>query len=78
MRRSLSFTFMSKAEILEQLPQLSATERTEIWEQIWRLEEQSEVTDSEKLILEEAQLAYNADPLAGSSWEEVEKRLRGH
>jgi putative addiction module component (TIGR02574 family) len=69
---------MSKAEILEQLPQLSATERTEIWEQIWRLEEQSEVTDSEKLILEEAQLAYNADPHAGSSWEEVEKRLRGH
>lgn len=35
----------------------------------------AEITESEKLALDEAQEAYNANPQAGSFWEEVEKRL---
>lgn len=40
-----SFTIdMSKLEILAELPKLSPLDRTEIWEQIWRLEENSSST----------------------------------
>ncbi|GAB5561356.1 MAG: hypothetical protein SynsKO_30030 [Synoicihabitans sp.] len=67
---------MRKTEIIAQLPRLSAQDRTEIWEQIWRIEEESGVTEPEKLILDEAQAAFNNAPEAGSSWEEVETRLR--
>jgi hypothetical protein len=33
-------------------------------------------TERERAILNEAQAAYDADPSAGSSWREVEARLR--
>jgi putative addiction module component (TIGR02574 family) len=67
---------MSKAEILAELPNLSARERGEILEQLWRLEEAAGPTEREKAVLNEAQAAYDANPAAGSPWAEVEARLR--
>lgn len=67
---------MSKAEILSELPKLSPQDRAEILEQLLRLEEATGAADWEKSALNEAQAAFNADPSAGSSWPEVEARLR--
>ena len=67
---------MSKAEILAELPKLSAQERGEILEQLWRLEEAAGPTENEKALLDEAQAAYNASPDAGAPWAEVEAGLR--
>jgi putative addiction module component (TIGR02574 family) len=67
---------MSKAEILAELPRLSPHERSEILEQLWRLEEASGPKPHEKALLQEAQAAYDANPAAGSPWSEVQARLR--
>jgi hypothetical protein len=67
---------MSKAEILAELPKLSTQDRGEILEQLWRLEESSGPTAQEISLLEEAQSRYDAAPDAGSSWSEVNARLR--
>ena len=67
---------MSKAEILSELPNLSAQDRTEILEQLWRLEEAAGPADWEKSLLNEAQAAYEANPSAGAPWSKVEDRLR--
>lgn len=67
---------MSKTEILAELPKLSAQERGEILEQLWRLEEATGPTDREMNLLNEAQAAYDANPAAGAPWSEVEARLR--
>lgn len=67
---------MRKTEILAELPKLSAQERGEILEQLWRLEETSGPTDREKVLLSDAQAAYEANPNAGAPWSEVEARLR--
>jgi len=67
---------MSKSEILAELPKLSAQDREEILEQLWRLEESAGPTEREKTLLNEAQAAYDANPSAGASWSEVEARLR--
>ena len=67
---------MSKAEILAELPKLTSNERTEIWEHLWRLEAAATPTESEQLILDEAQADYDANPTAGAAWSEVEARLR--
>ena len=67
---------MSKAEILSELPRLTPDERAEILETLWRLDEAGGPTEFERAILHEAQAAYDADPSAGSSWAEVEARLR--
>jgi putative addiction module component (TIGR02574 family) len=67
---------MSKAEILAELPKLSAQDRGEILEQLWRLEEAAGATEKEKALLNEAQADYEANPDAGAPWSEVEPRLR--
>jgi len=67
---------VSKAEIIAQLPKLSAQERSEILEQLWRLEEAAGPTSREKALLDEAQADYDAHPQAGAPWSEVEARLR--
>jgi putative addiction module component (TIGR02574 family) len=67
---------MSKTEILAELPKLSALDRSEILEHLWGLEEAAGPTDREKMLLEEAQAAYQANPSAGAPWSEVEARLR--
>ena len=67
---------MSKAEILAELPKLSAEERGEILEHLWRLEETAGPSAAEQALLNEAQAAYDANPHAGAPWSEVEARLR--
>jgi putative addiction module component (TIGR02574 family) len=69
---------MSKAEILAELPRLSAQERAEILERLWNLEEATGPTQREKTLLNDAQASYEANPSAGAPWREVEKRVRGH
>ena len=67
---------MSTVEILEALPRLSAPERAEILDRLWRLEETAGPTEREKTLLNEAQANYDADPSAGAPWREVDARLR--
>jgi putative addiction module component (TIGR02574 family) len=67
---------MSKAEIIAELPKLTAEDRSDILARLWQMEEKSGPTDREKQLLDEAQAAYDANPAAGSPWSEVEARLR--
>lgn len=67
---------MSKAEILDELPRLSAADRTEVLARLWALEEAAEPTEAEKALLDRAQSDYDADPTPGTPWREVEARLR--
>ena len=74
---------MSKTEILEELPKLTKTERQEIRLKLAELDGEDWLIDDEPLTAEEKALlearlaAYEKDPDAGSSWEEVESRIRG-
>ena len=67
---------MSKAEILAELPKLSPQDRGEILAQLWHLEESAGPSEQEKSLLNEAQCAYDANPTVGSTWAEVQARLR--
>jgi hypothetical protein len=67
---------VSKAEIIAQLPKLSAQVRSEILEQLWRLEEAAGPTLREKALLDEAQSDYDANLVASAPWSELEARLR--
>lgn len=67
---------MNKAEILAELPKLSAQDRGEILERLWCLEEDAGPTETERVLLNEAQSAYAANPTAGAPWSEVQARLR--
>ncbi len=73
---------MSKAEILAELPKLTKEERYEIRVKLaemdsdgW-LDEDDPLSDADKALLEERLTAYEKDPNAGSTWEDVEARLR--
>ena len=73
---------MSKTEILEELPKLTKTEREEIRLKLaeldgeeW-LDHDDPLTAEEKALLDGRLAAYQKDPDAGSSWEEVEARIR--
>ena len=72
----LTLLHMSKAEIIAELPKLTAEDRSDILARLWQMEETSGPTDREKQLLDEAQAAYEANPDAGSPWSEVEARLR--
>ena len=67
---------MSKAEIFAELVKLSSQDRGEILEQLWRMEESTGPTPTEKALLDEAQADYEANPGASAPWPEVEVRLR--
>jgi hypothetical protein len=67
---------MSKAEIIAELPRLSEEDRAEILDQLWELAEAKGPTEREKMLLDEAQASYDANPSAGTPWKEVELRLR--
>lgn len=72
---------MSKAEILHELPKLGLHERREIFERIGELEEQDllkggEPTTEEKALLDRELAEYRQNSEAGSTWAEVEARLR--
>ncbi len=73
---------MSKAEILEELPKLAPEDLAEIRARIeelagdgW-LDADEPLTEEQKTLLEARLDAYEKNPDAGSSWEEVEARLR--
>lgn len=73
---------MSKAEILAELPRLTQSERQEIRLKLTQIDSEEwldakePLTDSEKALLDARLAAYEKDPDAGSSWEEVEARIR--
>jgi len=73
---------MSKAEILTELPKLTPAERQEIRLHLARLDGEQwldsddPLTDAEKALLDARLAAYEKDPDAGSSWAEVEARIR--
>ena len=73
---------MSKAEILEQLPKLNSVELREICDRIRQLEEKqllsgrANASDEEKALLDSELEDYSRDREAGSSWEEVQSRLK--
>ena len=63
------------------IDQLSPTERLllaeEIWDSIGEEEYSAPITDSQREDLQRRIAEYEANPKAGSSWEEVKSRLRG-
>ncbi len=73
---------MSKTEILEELPKLTKLERQEIRLKLTELDaedwqdQDDPLTAGEKALLDARLAAYATDPNAGSSWEEVETRIR--
>ncbi len=73
---------MSKVEILEELSKLTTDERKEIRLKLAELDGDSwldadePLTDAEKALLEARLASYEKDPDAGSSWAEVEARIR--
>ena len=72
---------MSKTEILEELPKLTKTERQEIRLRLAELDEdwiddEDLFTIPEEALLDARLVAYANDPDAGSSWDEVENRIR--
>ena len=72
---------MNKAEILQELPKLELADRREIFERICDMEERdllngSLPTAEEKALLDRELEAYRQNPKAGSTWGEVQARLR--
>jgi putative addiction module component (TIGR02574 family) len=73
---------MSKTEILEELPKLTKMERQEIRFRLSELDSNDWLDDEEPLTVHERALlearlaAYAKDPDAGSTWQEVEDRIR--
>lgn len=73
---------MSKTEILEELPKLTKIERQEIRLRLAELDsdewvdDEDPLTDREKALLDSRLAAYAKDPDVGSTWEEVEGRIR--
>jgi putative addiction module component (TIGR02574 family) len=71
---------MSKMEILAELPKLKLADRREIFDRICEIEENDLLTggatDEEKAMLDRELAEYQKNPEAGSSWNEVEARLR--
>jgi putative addiction module component (TIGR02574 family) len=63
------------------IDQLSVAERVllveEIWDSIADQEQEIPLTEAQRLDLQRRGAAYEANPKAGSSWEEVKSRLRG-
>ena len=71
---------MSKMEILAELPKLKLADRREIFDRICEIEERDLITggatDEEKKLLDRELEEYRRNPEAGSSWKEVEARIR--
>src|SRR5688572_26076468 len=73
---------MTKAEILAELPKLTNSERHEIRLRLAELDSddwldaEDPLTVHEKALLETRLAAYAKDPHAGSTWGEVEGRIR--
>lgn len=73
---------MSKAEIIEELPKLSAEDRAEIRAKlhelagdVW-LDDDDPLTDAQKALIEARIEAHEKDPEAAIPWNEFDARLR--
>jgi len=72
---------MSKVEILAELPKLTAEELAEVQARLDELAGETwldggELTNTDKVALDAALAEYEKNPDAGSSWQEVEARIR--
>jgi putative addiction module component (TIGR02574 family) len=71
---------MSKTEILAELPKLDVADRREIFDRVCEMEERDLLTggatDEEKALLDRELEEYRRNPEAGSTWNEVEARIR--
>ena len=72
---------MSKVEILEALPQLSAGDRTQLFARLAELHESDligsdEPTPAERKILDEALAAFERDGNPGEAWRDVLLQIR--
>ncbi len=72
---------MSKVEILAELPKLDLTDRREIFDRICEMEERDLLAGGqpgaeERALLDRELEDYRKNPDAGSTWPEVEARLR--
>ena len=72
---------MSKVEILAELPKLTAEELAEVQTRLDELAGETwldggELTNTDKVALDAALAEYEKNPDAGSSWQEVEARIR--
>jgi len=72
---------MSKSEILAELPKLGPEDRREIFERIGELEDYDllhggKPTAEEKAMLDREFEDFQTNPKAGSSWDEVQSRIR--
>ena len=63
------------------IDQLSVAQRVllveEIWDSIAEEEEEIPLTEAQRLDLQRRVAAYEANPKAGSGWDDVKARLRG-
>ena len=71
---------MSKAEILTELPNLSAKERREILDRLLQLEgegwlDDADLTDDERQLIESRLEAHRQNPDAAIPWDDVEAKL---
>jgi len=72
---------MSKAEILEELPKLSPSERSQLFARLAELHEadlvaSDEPTDTERRLLDEAFEEFTRDRDSGKPWREVLNEIR--
>jgi len=72
---------MSTAEILDQLPKLTLNELAQVQAKLDELAgeawlDDGELSDAEKADLDAALAEYKKNPNSGSTWEEVEARIR--
>ena len=71
---------MSKMEILAELPKLAVADRREIFDQLCDLEERDMLNGGaapeEKALLDRELEEYRRNPDAGSTWNEVQTRIR--
>ena len=62
------------------IQQLSQSERIllaeELWDSVARNQDDLEVTESQKKVLDERMAAYKASPHEGLSWEEVKNEMK--
>ena len=70
---------MSKTEILKEFTKLAPEDRREVFEGICEIEEHhllNNPSPEEKALLDQEREEFRANPDAGSTWNEVESRLR--
>ena len=77
-----NYETMSKAQIIAELPRLSAQERAEVQAKLDELAgdawlDRGELSDADKQMLNATLAAYEKSPDSGSSWDEVKARVQG-